>query len=84
MENVVTQYFFFDANINNLKPKNIKVDEKSNKNLIYCVGYETSIGVKPLYSTFNKINGYTEDYIGNECLTLTPLDKNKLENVKKL
>ena len=36
-----------------------------------------------MYSTFNKINGYTEDYIGNECLTLTPLDKNKLENVKK-
>ena len=48
-------YYFFDdiVNIKNFDPNNIKIDEKSYKNiLIYCIGYTTIKGSK-----YIKING---------------------------
>ena len=63
-----TYYFFDDTiNIKDFDPNNIKIDEKSYKNiLIYYIGY---VGIKdskyvkiysvnPLYLMFNKMNGY--------------------------
>ena len=62
-------YYFFDdiINIKDFDPNNIKIDEKSYKNiLIYYVVY-VSIkdskyvkinSVNPLYLTLNKMNGY--------------------------
>ena len=43
-----TYYFFNDTiNIKNFDPSNIKINEKSNKNiLIYCIGYVTIKGSK--------------------------------------
>ena len=51
-------YFFSGMmNINNLDPNNIKIDEKSYKNiLIYCIGYVTPSSVKPLYLIINYWN----------------------------
>ena len=51
--------YFFNGmmNINNLDPNNIKIDEKSHKNiLIYCIGYVTPSSVKPLYLIINYWN----------------------------
>ena len=63
-----TYYFFDDTiNIKDFDPNNIKIDEKSYKNiLIYYIGY---VGIKdskyvkiyrvnPLCLMFNKMNGY--------------------------
>ena len=65
-------YFFCNGiiNIKNFDPKNIKIDEKSYKNiLIYCnvyvttkdLKYVTINSVNPLYLIFNKVNGYFEE-----------------------
>ena len=64
----------FDAN-------NIKLDEKSYKNiLIYYIRYVT---IKdPLYLTFNKVNRYFEEINGNKYLTLVPANESK-EKIKK-
>ena len=65
-------------NINDCNPTSIKVDKKLCKGiLIYCIGYETSDGVKPLHIIFNKLNGYIEDNNGGKYLTLIPFDENK-------
>ena len=70
---------FFDLN-------NIKLDEKSYKNiLIYYIGYVTIkdskyvkiYTVNPLYLIFSKMNGYF-----NEYLTLVPTNEGK-EKIKK-
>ena len=54
-------------NIKKSDPNKIKIDEKSNENiLIYCIGYVTIKdskyskinSVNPLYITINKVNGY--------------------------
>ena len=62
-----TYYFFNDIiNIKNFDPNNIKIDEKSYKNiLIYYVGYAMIkdskyikiYSVNPLYLIFKKVNG---------------------------
>ena len=63
-----TYYFFNDIiYIENFDPNNIKIDEKSYKNiLIYYIGYVTIkkdpkiYSVNPLYLIFDKMNGYFE------------------------
>ena len=64
-------YFFNDIiNIKNFDPNNIKIDEKSYKNiLIYYLGYVTIKDLKyvtinsvnPLYFIFSNVNGYFEE-----------------------
>ena len=70
-------YFFNDIiNIKNFDPNNIKIDEKSYKDiLIYCIGYVT---IKDsLYLIFNKVIGYSEEINGNKILTLVPTNESK-------
>ena len=75
------QYYFFNAinNMKNFDPTNIKIDDKSYKNiLIYCIRYVTIkdskyvkvYSVHPLYLIFNKVNQYFEQINGNKYLTL--------------
>ena len=74
-----TYYFFNDIiNIENFDPNNIKIDKKSNKNiLIYCIGYATIkecikiYSVNPLYLIFRYVNRYFEEINGNKYLMLT-------------
>ena len=65
-------YYFFNYIINtkNFDPNNIKIDQKSYKNiLIYYIGYVTIKDMKyvkinsvnPLYLIFSKVNGYCEE-----------------------
>ena len=86
-------YYFFDGiiNINDFDP-NIKIDEKSYKNiLIYYIPYATikdskyvkSNTVNPLYLVFNKLNGYFEEINGNKYLTLVPINESKKKKKKK-
>ena len=86
-------YNFFDdmINIKESGPNNIKLDEKSYKNiLIYYIIYVTMKdskyikinSVNPLYLMFNKINGYFEEINGNKYSTLAPTNKSK-EKIKK-
>ena len=62
-------YIFNDSiNIKNFNPNNIKIDEKSHKNiLIYYIGYLTITefvkiySLNPLYVIFRNVNEYFED-----------------------
>ena len=79
-------YYFFDdiINIKNLDPNNIKIDEKSYKNIfIYHIDYmKIKINSEnPLYLIFNKVNGYFEEINGNKYLTLILTNENK-EKIK--
>ena len=71
-------YYFFDdiAIIKNFDPNNIKIDEKSYKNiLIYYTGYVTIKdskyvkinSVNPLYLIFSKVSGYLEEINKNNA-----------------
>ena len=69
----------FDAN-------NIKIDEKSYKNiLIHSIGHVMIKDLKCvkiysanlLYLIFNKVNGYFEEINGNKYFTLVPTDESK-------
>ena len=63
-----TYYFLNDIiSIKNFNPNNIKIDEKSYKNIvIYYIGYVTIkdskyvkiISVNPLHLIFSEVNGY--------------------------
>ena len=60
-----TCYIFDDINIKEFDPNNIKIDEKSYKNIfIYYTGYPTIkkdvklCNINPLYVIFGKLNGY--------------------------
>ena len=87
-----TYYFFHDIiNIKNFDPNNIKIDKKSNKNiLIYHTGYVTIKDLKfvkinsvnPLYLIFSKVNGYFEEINGNIYLALVPTNESK-EKIKR-
>ena len=87
-----TYYFLDDTiNIKNFDPNNIKIDEKSYKNiLIYYIGYVTIKdskyvkinSVNPLYLIFSKVNGYFEEINKNKYLTLVPTNESK-EIIKK-
>ena len=91
-----TYYFFSDTiNTNNFDPNNIKIDEKSYKNiLIYCIGYVTIKDLKyvkinsvnPLCIIFNKVNGYFEDINESKYLTLVPTNerKDKIQRYEEL
>ena len=81
-----TYYFFNDINIKSFNPNNIKIDEKSYKNIfVYYIGYVTIKyskyvkinSVNPLYLIFNKVNGYFEKINGNTYLTLALTNENK-------
>ena len=81
-------YYFFDdiINIKSFNPNNIKIDEKSYKNIfVYYIGYVTIKyskyvkinSVNPFYLIFNKVNGYFEKINGNTFLTLALTNENK-------
>ena len=82
-----TYYVFNDMkNTRNFDLNNIKLDEKSYKNiLIYCIGYVTIKNLKyvkiysvnPLHLILNKVNGYFEQINENKCLTLVPTNESK-------
>ena len=68
---------------------NIKIDEKSYKNiLIYYIEYVTIkeyvkiYSVNPLYLIFRYVNGYFEEINGNRYLTLVLANESK-EKIKK-
>ena len=93
INNINQTFYFFDAiiNIKNFDSNNIKIDEKSYKNLlIYYTGYVTIRNseyvkinsVNRLYLIFNKVNGYFEKINRNKCLTLVPTNESK-EKIKK-
>ena len=80
-----TFYFFNDIiNIENFDLNNIKIDEKSYKNiLIYYIEYVTIkeyvkiYSVNPLYLIFRYVNGYFEEINGNRYLTLVLANESK-------
>ena len=85
-------YYLFDdiINIEEIDPNNIKIDEKSYKNiLIYNIVYVTIKkdlkihSANPLYLIFNKVNRYFEEINGNKYLTLVPTNESK-EKIKKI
>ena len=75
-------YYFFDdiININIFHPNNIKIDERSYKNvLIYYIGcvtikdlYVKINSVNLLYLIFIKVNGYIEEINKIKYLKLVP------------
>ena len=87
-------YFFSDViNIKIFDPNNIKIDEKSYKNIvIYYIGYVTIKDSKyvkinsanPLYLIFSKVNGYFKEVNRNKYLTLvsTKESEEKIKNMK--
>ena len=86
-----TYYLFNDIiNIKDFDPENIKIDEKSYRDiLIYYTGYKAVkkglkfYSVNLFYLIFDKMNGYFEGINGNKCLTLDPTNesKEKIKNV---
>ena len=73
-------------------PNNIKLDEKSSKNILnYYIGYVTIKdskyvkinSVNTLYLIFSKVNGYFEELNKNKYLTLISTNDSK-EIIKKL
>ena len=87
-------YYFFDniINIKTFKPNEIKLNEKSYKNiLIYYIGYVTIKdskcikinSISPLYLIINKVNGYFEEINKNKYLTLVSTNGSK-EKIKKI
>ena len=86
-----TYYFFNDIiDTENFDPNNIKIDEKSYKNiLIYYIGYVAIkeyikiYSVNPLYFIFRYVNGYFEEINRTKSLTLIPTNESK-EKIKKM
>ena len=81
-------YHFFNDIIDTkfFDPNNIKIDEKSYKNILNHYIAHVKIkdlkfvrvnSVNPLYLIFNKMNGYFEKINGNEYLTLFPRNEHK-------
>ena len=78
-------YYFFDdiINIKNLDPNNIKIDEKSYKNLLtYYIGYMTPNNIKHLYHIINIEKRYIKESNWNNYLTLVPTDESR-DKLKK-
>ena len=85
-------YFFSDiSNIKNFDPNNIKIDEKSYRDILICYIRFVTIKdlkhvkinrVSPLYLIFNKVNGYFEEINENKYLTLVPTNESK-EKIRK-
>ena len=85
-------YYFFDdiINIKDFDPNNIKIDEKSYKNIfIYCIAYATIKNLKhlkidivnPLYLMLSKMKGYFEEINENKYSWLVPTNESK-EKIK--
>ena len=78
-----TYCFFNDIiNIKDFDPNNIKLGEKSCKNVYYNVTIKDSKylqinSVNSLHLMFNKMNGYFEEINENKYLTLVPTNENK-------
>ena len=81
-------YYFYDdiVKIKNFDPNEIKIDEKSYKNiLIYHIGYVTNKdskyleinSINPLYFIVNKVNGYFEEINENKYLMLVTTNESK-------
>ena len=73
-------------NIEHFDPNNIKIDEKSYKNiLIYYIGYVTIkdlkyvniYSVNPLYLIFRNVNGFFEETNKSKYLTLVLTNESK-------
>ena len=71
-------------NIKHFDLDNIKIDEKSYKNiLIYYIGYVTIkkdlniFSVNPLYLIFSYVKGYFKEISGNKYLMLVPTNESK-------
>ena len=89
--NIKIRTFCFFNDIINIKDfdlDNIKIDEKSNKNiLIYYTGYVSikkylkTYSVNPLYLIFGNVNVYFEEINGNKYLTLILPNESK-EKIK--
>ena len=87
-----TYYFFNDIiNVKLFHPNNIKIDERSYKNvLIYYTGcvtikylrYVKINSVNLLYLIFIKLNGYIEEINKIKYLKLVPTNQSK-EKIKK-
>ena len=61
-----------------IDPNKIKMVKKSYKNVfIYCIRYEKTNSVKPLYHIINKINGLAEESNANKHFALVPADESK-------
>ena len=91
IENCTYLVFYDLANIKIFDRNNIKIDEKSYKNiLIYYIGYVTITdskyvkiySVNPLYLIFSKVNGYFEEINENKYLTLVSNNESKGKNKK--
>ena len=68
-----TYYYDDDINnINNFKPRNKKIDKKLFEDIFIYY-----IGVKPLYLSFAKINGYVKDHDENKYLIVIPTGEKK-------
>ena len=87
----ICTYYFFNNIINTKQfdPNNIKIDEKSYKNiLIYYIGYVTIKdleyvkinSVNPLHLIFSKVNEYFEEINRNKYLMLVLTNKSKEKN----
>ena len=82
-----THYFSDNIiNVKNFNPNNIKIDEKSYKNiLLYYIWYVTIKdskyikiwSVNPLYFVFSKVNGYFGEVNKSKYLTLVPTNDSK-------
>ena len=85
-----TYYFFNDIiNIKDFDSDNIKIDEKSYKDiLIYYIGYviiKKDLNIYILnrfYLILNNVNGYFEEINGNRYLMLLPINKSKEKRKK--
>ena len=84
-----TYYFFNDIiNIDNFDPNNIKVDDKSHKNiLIYYVGYVmikeyvNISGVNPLYLISRYVNVCFEDAINHSDFVILNINLSENEAI---
>ena len=74
-------------NLKNFDPNNIKLDEKSYKDvLLYYIGYGTTKDSKYVkinsinssYLIFGKVNGYFEEINGNKYLTFVSTNESKV------
>ena len=83
--------FSMTVNIENFDPNNIKIDEKSYKNILFdYIGYVTIkdskyvkiYSVNPLHLIFRFVNGYFEEFYGNKYLTPVPTNESK-EHIEK-
>lgn len=64
--------------INNPDPNNIKMDEKSHKNIfVSYIGYVNPDSACPLYLIINKANGYIEESNRDKYLSQDPTDKGR-------